>query len=67
MRRPVPVVIALLFAGFFLYCTGFGLRTHLGYDDVMNTDLAWEPPLPKLALGLAVPFTSFYRPVGSLV
>jgi hypothetical protein len=39
----------------------------LGYDDVMNTDFAWEPPLPKLALGLAVPFTTFYRPVGSLV
>jgi hypothetical protein len=67
MRRAVPVLIALLFAGFFFYCAGFGLRAHLGYDDIMNTDFAWEPPLSKLALGLAVPFTTFYRPVGSLV
>jgi hypothetical protein len=67
MRRGPPVLIAMLIAGFFFYCAGFGLRTHLGFDDVMNTDFAWEPPLSKLALGLAVPFTTFYRPVGSLV
>lgn len=67
MRRAVPVLIALLLAGFFFYCAGFGLRTHLGYDDVMNTDLAWEPAWPWLALALALPFTTFYRPVGSLV
>jgi hypothetical protein len=67
MRKVVPVLIALLFASFFLYCAGFGLRTHFGYDDVMNIDFAWEPPLQNLALGLAVPFTTFYRPVGSLV
>jgi Dolichyl-phosphate-mannose-protein mannosyltransferase len=58
--------IAFLFAAFFFYCAGFGLRTHFGYDDVMNIDFAWEPPLRDLALGLAVPFTTFYRPVGSL-
>jgi hypothetical protein len=60
-------VIAFLFAAFFFYCAGFGLRTHFSDDDVMNIDYAWEPPLQKLVLGLAVPFTTFYRPVGSLV
>lgn len=61
------VFIALLFAGFFFYCAGFGLRTHFGYDDVMNISFAWDPPLQDLALALANPFTTFYRPVGSLV
>ena len=61
------ILIAVLFAGFFFYCTGFGLRTPFGYDDVMNIDFAWEPPLKNLAVALVVPFTKFYRPVGSLV
>ncbi len=60
-------LVAVLFAAFFFYCTGFGLRTQFGYDDVMNIDFAWEPPLKNLALALVVPFTKFYRPVGSLV
>ncbi len=70
MRRAVrlqEVLIAVLLGGFFFYCAGFGLRTPFGYDDVMNIDFAWEPPLRKLALALPVPFTSFYRPAGAAV
>jgi hypothetical protein len=70
MRSIVSVkkaLIAALFAGFFFYCAGFGLRTTFGYDDVMNIDFAWGPPLNSLALALVNPFTTFYRPVGSLV
>jgi len=66
-RAVRKIFIALFFAGFFFYCAGFGLRTQFGYDDVMNIDFAWEPPLKNLALALVNPFTTFYRPVGSLV
>jgi len=61
------IFIAILFAGFFFYSAGFGLRTPFGYDDVMNIDFAWEPPLRSLVLALMNPSTTFYRPVGSLV
>lgn len=70
MHRAVSLqkaLIALLLAAFFFYCAGFGLRTPFGFDDVMNIDFAWEPPLKDLLLGLAIPFTTFYRPTGSAV
>lgn len=60
-------LIALPIAGFFFFCVGFGLRTQFGYDDITNIHVAWEPPLQKLALGLVVPFTTFYRPAGSAI
>src|ERR1035441_3570093 len=66
-RAVRKILITALFAGFFFYCAGFGLRTQFGYDDVMNIDFAWEPPLKSLAFALVNPFTKFYRPVGSLI
>ena len=69
--RPYPrltsthIVVAIAITGIFLYCAGFGLKTPLGNDDIMNLSFAWTPPLRELAAALLVPFTHFYRPTGA--
>src|SRR5580692_10111698 len=65
LRDTPSLVAGALLVAFFFYCTGFGLFIHLGYDDVMNTTFAWEPPLHNLLIALLSPFTSIYRPTGS--
>ncbi|GAC1432738.1 MAG: hypothetical protein NVSMB6_30580 [Burkholderiaceae bacterium] len=62
-----PVLIWAAIVTVFFHCAGFGLKTALGDDDVMNITFAWEPKLRELALGLLVPFTPFYRPMGAAV
>lgn len=65
LRNIPSLVAAALLVAFFFYCAGFGLFIHLGYDDIMNTTFAWDPPLHSLLLALLSPFTTFYRPTGS--
>lgn len=61
---------AALAAGFlavwFLAQTWRGLFVDFTEDDLMNMYFAWRVPAWKLALANLTPFTSVYRPVGSV-
>lgn len=59
-------VIAIALAGWFLDHTWRGLLCTFQGDDMMNLYQAWVLPLGRLALGNLTPFTSVYRPVGSV-
>jgi hypothetical protein len=57
---------ALALAAWFLAHTWRGLLCTLQADDVMNIYQAWILPAGRLALGNLTPFTTVYRPVGSV-
>lgn len=62
----VSVAIALGLAAWFLDHTWRGLFVMFQGDDMMNTYLAWVLPWRRLVWGNLTPFTTVYRPVGSL-
>lgn len=58
-------IALLLFLWFFAYA-GFGLRASFDADDLMNMHIAFVTPWGKLLAANLVPFTTVYRPAGSL-
>src|SRR5579862_9686282 len=65
LLRP-PSLVGAFITMFFLAFTWFGLSSRLGYDDLMNITFSWEPSFKTLLKALIFPFTSTYRPTGSL-
>ncbi len=65
-RRVRSFVFAALVAAWFLAQTWPGIFKSFTEDDLMNMYAAWNLPLAKLAVGILTPFTSVYRPIGSL-
>lgn len=59
--------VAVIIGAWFLGQTFKGLRIYFTPDDLMNMYWAWLLPLPKLLLANLTPFTSVYRPLGSLL
>lgn len=57
---------AAFLAAWFLAQTWRGLFVEFTQDDLMNAYWAWQLPWTKLLLANLTPFTSVYRPFGSL-
>lgn len=64
--RVKSALAVVLLAAWFLGQTWRGLFVDFTEDDLMNMYLAWRIPPWKLALANLTPFTSLYRPFGSL-
>lgn len=64
--RAKATVLAALLALWFLAQSWRGMLVTFSEDDLMNMYQAWTLPISRLALGLLTPFTSVYRPTGSL-
>jgi hypothetical protein len=60
------LLVALALAAWFLDHTWRGLLCTFQGDDMMNLYRAWVLPVKRLVLGNLTPFTSVYRPVGSV-
>lgn len=64
--RARSAALAALVALWFLGQTWRGVLSTFTEDDLMNMYAAWNSPLGRLALGILTPFTSVYRPTGSV-
>lgn len=64
--RARSFALAALVAVWFLAQTWPGIFKSFTEDDLMNMYAAWTLPFAKLAQGLLTPFTTVYRPIGSL-
>jgi hypothetical protein len=65
--RLKSAALAGFIAVWFLGQTWKAILAQFDDDDLMNTYQAWTLPLSRLLIGNLTPFTSVYRPLGSLL
>jgi hypothetical protein len=59
-------IAVVLICGWVIYVTSRALHNGFHPDDITNLYRAWEQPVAKLLAANLVPFTTVYRPLGSL-
>ena len=68
MSRRVPLVLSsIVVVSIWIWFTRDGLASYFSGDDLMNTYLAWQKPLLRLAAENLLFFSPGYRPFGNLV
>ncbi len=68
MSRRVPLVLSsIVVVSIWIWFTRDGLASYFSGDDLMNTYLAWQKPLLRLAGENVLFFSPGYRPFGNLL